>query len=92
MRNMNDEAKKRVDELCDKPYSALVEQLKKGSITDTLVDADGNIYQLEINIIWDDEKEGIIRVSAFVDGGPNRRWWNSFFGKSTYERIIYPKI
>jgi hypothetical protein len=32
--------------------------------------ADGTVYQLEVDFVWDDQRAGDIRVIVAIDGGP----------------------
>jgi len=55
-------------------YIKLAERIGGQPITRDLVASDGKSYQLEINIFWDSEKNGPIRLMGCVDDGG----WRAF--------------
>ena len=56
-----------------KPYAELV-QLRGGAIVSEQIGPSGAHYQLEVQVMWDDQSNGAIRVIGSVDDGG----WRAF--------------
>lgn len=57
-----------------KPYAELA-KLVAHTVVEEQVGADGRQYQLEIQIVWDSQPQGNIRVIGALDDGG----WRAFF-------------
>jgi hypothetical protein len=55
------------------PYSDLAQRIG-GSLTSECVGAAGAIYQIEIQVLWDDRPGGNVRVMGSIDDGG----WRAF--------------
>lgn len=88
---MDEIIRRKEDDIVRKPYKEVVELLDEQPFTELLKDDRGGEYQLEIQLTWDDKSKGVIRVAAFLSGGSGKKWWDSLFSRSQYERFITPK-
>jgi hypothetical protein len=62
-----------LDELCERPYSDLA-KLVGDSQQREIAGKSGTRYQVEIEAVWDDKRDGNLRVFAAIDDGG----WRAF--------------
>ena len=59
----------------DKPYYELVQMINAEPITGERTSPSGKLYQIEIQVFWDDKPKGNIRVSGSIDDGGLRAFF-----------------
>lgn len=69
-------------------YDELKAQIGSG-IHEELADDLGVLFQIEVEINWEDEDQGTIRVAGFAVKATEEKWWHKFIHVSqSYDFLI----
>lgn len=78
--------KSKIDKISKLSYDEIAQMIDQEPLT-SVEKINGNEYQVEIIVSWDDKKFGTIRIAGYSDKG-DKHWWQKFVSSSEYEVLV----